>query len=124
MHDARAIVFALHVAQVVGPAMMHKSVHQRAVGVVDGRMAHQPRLFRDDQQIVVFVAHVKRNVLRAHRAGRRRLFKLVHHRVASRQRVFFGHRAPLTNTAPDSTARAAAERLGYKPCPANTASMR
>ena len=56
--------------QHAGPAMGDQGVHQRAVEIAGGRMHHQPRLLVDDDQILVFVNHLKRDIL-ALRNGRR-----------------------------------------------------
>ena len=84
VHDAQTVVLALHVAQVLGAAVVDEGVHQRAVVMVDRRMAHEPHLLRQHDEVFVLEAYVQIDGLAAQRAGLYRLLNLVHDRVARR----------------------------------------
>ena len=69
VNDAQTVVLALHVAEVGGAAMEDQRVDERAVAMVDGRMAHQSRLLGEDDQILVLVADVEVDRLPCHARG-------------------------------------------------------
>ena len=82
MHDAGAIAFTLDVAQVLDAAMVDQGIDQRAIGMIDRRMAHKPRLLGDDKQVVVLVADIERYGLTLYGTLLRGVRHLVHHRIA------------------------------------------
>ena len=71
MDNARAL-FAANARQAVA-AMRQQRIDQCAVGATGCGMHHHISRFIDDQQIIVLIQHIKRNVLRFHRRvdGRR-----------------------------------------------------
>ena len=52
-------------------AMVDKRVHQRSVIMINRRMAHQPRLLGNDQQVIIFKTYIKRNILAGHNVLKR-----------------------------------------------------
>ena len=111
MHDAEAVVLALHIAKVVGPAMIDERVHERPIGMVDGRMAHEPYLLGQHDKVVVLEADVKVDWLSRYRARLDLFLFLVHMTSPAATAYFLTTLAPFTKTLPDSIARAAALRL-------------
>ena len=62
MDDAETVLLALHVAKVFLAAVRDKRIHERIAVMAFRRMTHQSRLLRDNEQIVVLVANVERNI--------------------------------------------------------------
>ena len=125
VHDAQAVVLALHAAQVAGAAVVDERVHQRAVLVVHRRVAHEPRLLRKHQQVLVLEAHVQVDGLPGERRARRRVLHLVHHRVPGGHHVLLRHRLAVHEHACPPP-RHGRRRCGcaYRPRSARSASMR
>ena len=61
MHDAGAVV-ALQAAKVLGAAMSNEGVGQRVIHMARTRVADKPLLLGKDDQVVILVADVERNV--------------------------------------------------------------
>ena len=91
VHDAEAVVLALHVAQVVGSAAVHERVHERAVAVVGRGVAHEPRLLRQHDEVLVLEADVQVDGLAGHGAAGGLVGRLVDDRVARGHGVPFRH---------------------------------
>ena len=87
VHDAEAVVLALHIAKVVGPAVIDERVHERPIGMVDGRMAHEPYLLGQHDKVVVLEADVKVDWLSRYRACLDLFLFLVHDHVARSDRI-------------------------------------
>ena len=86
MDDAEAVLLALHVAEVFLATVRDKRIHERVAVMALRGMAHQSRLFRDNEQIVIFIANVERNIGRDE-LGRVRIFiRLVFKHIARANR--------------------------------------
>ena len=99
MHDTQSIVLALDVAQMRGPAMMHERVDERSGSVVDGRVAHQPRLLGKNDHVVVFEADIERDGLAGNRPCHRGLVKLIDDGVSCRNGILLGDRGTVDEHA-------------------------
>ena len=95
MHDAETVVLALHIAKVVGPAMIDERVHERPIGMVDGRMAHEPYLLGQHDKVVVLEADVKVDWLSRYRARLDLFLFLVHDHVARSDRILLDNVGPV-----------------------------
>ena len=63
MHNAEATVVILNVAKVLLATVSDQRVYQRAVIVAACRMANEPRLLGNHEDVLVFVANIKGDVL-------------------------------------------------------------
>ena len=99
MHDPQPVVLPLHVAEVGCAAMKDQSVHQRAVAMVDRRVAHQTSLFGKDNQILVLVADVQVDRLSGN-ARRRIVRDLVDDRIACADTMLLAGRSTVDKDQP------------------------
>ena len=95
VHNTEAVVLALHVAKVVGPAVVDESVHERPIGMVDRRMAHEPDLLRQYDKVIVLEADVKVDWLSCYRARLNFFLFLIHDHVACSDCVLLGNVGPV-----------------------------
>ncbi len=63
MHNAEATVVILNVAKVLLATVSDQRVYQRAVIVAVCRMANEPRLLGNNEDVLIFVANIKGDVL-------------------------------------------------------------
>ena len=95
VHDAEAVVLALHIAKVVGPAVVDERVNKRPISMVDGRMALEPYLLGQHDKVVVLEADVKVDWLSRYRARLDLFLFLVHDRVARSDRMLLDNVGPV-----------------------------
>ena len=100
MHDAEPVgLLALHVAEVVLAAVPDKRIDQRAMGVIDGRVADEPDLLREHEHVLVFEAHIQVDGFAVDHHGLRLFVHLVDDGVPRRHGMLFGNRGAVHENA-------------------------
>ena len=89
MYDARAIL-ALNGAEMVEAAVVRQGVCQRAILMAMRRMAHEPALLGQHEQVIVLVANIEWNGLRHDGPGLANLGELDRDTVPHRDGLLFG----------------------------------
>lgn len=75
--------------------MIDERVHERPIGMVDGRMAHKPYLLGQHDKVVVLEADVKVDWLSRYRARLDLFLFLVHDHVARSDRILLDNVGPV-----------------------------
>ena len=96
VHDTEAVgLFSLHVAEVLLPAVPDERIHERAVGMIDRRVAHEPHLLRQHEHVLVLVADIQIDGLTVDHDGLRLVVHLVDHGIARGYGLLLGHRGAI-----------------------------
>ena len=100
VHDAEPVgLLPLHVAQVLLAAVPDKGIDQRAMGVIDGRVADEPDLLREHEHVLVLEADIQIDRLAVDHHGLRLVVHLVDDGVPRRHGMLFGNRGAVHENA-------------------------
>ena len=99
----------------IDAAMVYKGIGKRASVVTLSRMAHEPALLGKDDEVIVLITDIERDVVGFNHTGVARLGQFDGNPVARTTAYFFERQvSPFTATAPASMRCAHADREGQQ----------